>query len=289
MKHWVKQSFSILNQNRSLNNKSPVAIFDSGIGGLTVARRLHSLLPGEQIIYFGDTARVPYGTKSHQIIRQYATQIASFLVKFNPKIIIIACHSVSSLGRSFLERRFSDFVFFDVIQPSVKEAIRVTKNRKIGIIGTPATIASNSYPANIKRFDEGIRVYQKACPLLVPLVEEGWFDTDVTCEIVRHYLIDLLDRDIDTLVLGCTHYPLLKKSIEKIVGSSVHLVDASDATGKAVKEFLTDTGLLNSKEPKPPVLYFSDFPEYRRKIMLNFWNNRQLIIKKVNIERRCDV
>ncbi len=212
MKHSAEQSSSILRQSRLLNRKSPVAIFDSGIGGLTVAKRLNKLLPGEKIIYFGDTARVPYGTKSHQIIRQYATQVAGFLVSFNPKIIVIACHSVSSLGKSFLEKKFHNFVFFDVIRPSVEEAINVTRNRRIGVIGTPATISSNSYPEMLRKIDSSVRVYQKACPLLVPLVEEGWFNMDVTGAIVNHYIQELLDRKIDTLVLGCTHYPLLKKN-----------------------------------------------------------------------------
>lgn len=289
MRHSAKQSFNISDPNSLLNKKSPVAIFDSGIGGLTVAKKLHNLLPGEKIIYFGDTARVPYGTKSHQTIKQYAIQIANFLVKFNPKIIIIACHSVSSLGKFFLERKFPNFVFFDVIEPSITEALRVTKNRKIGIIGTPATISSNSYPTILKGIDTRVKVYQKACPLLVPLVEEGWHDSEVTSIVLKHYIKELLDRKIDTLVLGCTHYPLLKKTIKKIAGPSVNLVDASEVTSRIVKKFLSHSGLLNSKKPKPPVLYFSDFPEYRKKIMLNFWTDEKFIIRKIDIERRHNV
>lgn len=289
MKHSAKQLFSISVPRKLLNKKSPVAIFDSGVGGLTVAKRLHSLMPGEKIVYFGDTARVPYGTKSHQIIKQYAIQIASFLVNFNPKIIIIACHSVSSLGKTFLEKKFRDFVFFDVIQPSAEEAVKVTRNKKIGVIGTPATISSNSYPSIIKKIDNNVEVYQKACPLLVPLVEEGWIDSDVADIIVKQYIQELLDRKIDTLVLGCTHYPLLKKTIKKIAGPTITLVDASEATSRTVKEFLVSYGLLNSRKPKPPVLYFSDFPEYRRRIMSKFWNEKNLIIKKVNIEGRYNV
>lgn len=289
MKHLERQLFNISNPDRSLNKNSPIAIFDSGIGGLTVAKRLYSLLPGEKIIYFGDTARVPYGTKSHQTIKQYAIEIAGFLVRFNPKIIVIACHSVSSLGKSFLEMKFKGFVFFDVIEPSIKQALQATQNKKIGVIGTPATISSGSYPSIIKRMDKTVRVYQKACPLLVPLVEEGWFDTEVTRRVVQYYIKDLLDKKIDTLILGCTHYPLLKKAIRKIAGSSVCLVDASDATSKEVKEFLMRNRMLNSKKPKIPVLHFSDFPEYRKRIMLNFWNRGNFTVRVVDIERSCYV
>ncbi|MGB9643331.1 MAG: glutamate racemase, partial [Candidatus Ratteibacteria bacterium] len=193
-----------------MNKKSPIAIFDSGIGGLTVAKRVHQLLPGEKIIYFGDTARVPYGTKSPEIIMQYAIQITSFLVKFKPKLIVIACHSVSSLGRKFLESRFNSYHFIDVVHPSIEEAMEITRNKKIGVIGTPATISSGRYPEIIKKIGRGTSVYQVACPLLVPLVEEGWTDGPITEAVLRYYMSDLLKKRIDTLILGCTHYPMLK-------------------------------------------------------------------------------
>lgn len=285
MKPLEKQSFSILSQNRSLNKKSPIAVFDSGIGGLTVAKKLHQLMPGEKIIYFGDTARVPYGTKSATVIKQYALQICNFLVQFNPKIIVIACHSVSSIGTLFLKKKFKDFVFFDVIQPSAQQAAKLTKNKKIGVIGTPATISSMMYSMIFKKIDKDISVFQKACPLLVPLVEEGWANTDVAKIIVKHYIEELLEKKIDTLILGCTHYPLLKNTIKKVTDDCVHLIDASDATSMQVEKFLVENRLLNSKKKKTPVLYFSDLPEYRKQIMRNFWQDTVYKIKKVAIER----
>jgi len=285
VKHLEKRLFNISKQNRLLNKKSPIAIFDSGIGGLTVAKKVHMLLPGEKIIYFGDTARVPYGTKSPETIRQYAIQITSFLIKFKPKLIVIACHSVSSLGKKFLENRFNTYHFIDVINPSIEEAIKITKNKKIGVIGTPATISSERYPEIIKRIDRKICVYQAACPLLVPLVEEGWIDGDVIEAVLRYYISDLLKKQIDTLILGCTHYPMLKRAIKKITGNSVHLVDASDATAKKVKTFMIQNTLLNSSKEKFPTLYYSDLPEYRKKIMNNFWKTDGFVIKKVNIEK----
>ncbi|HOJ31403.1 MAG TPA: glutamate racemase [bacterium] len=272
-----------------MNKKSPIAIFDSGIGGLTVAKKIHCLLPGEKIIYFGDTARVPYGTKSPETIRQYAIQIAGFLTRFDPKLIVIACHSVSSLGRKFLENRFSKYHFVDVIHPSIEEAINITKNKKIGVIGTPATIASGRYPEIIRKIDRKMCVYQASCPLLVPLVEEGWFKGDVTEAVLEYYISDLLKKKIDTLILGCTHYPMLKKTIQKIVGNSVNLVDASDATARKVKFFIIKNALSNSYKRKFPTLYFSDLPEYRKKIMNRFWKTDNFMIKKINIERSFNV
>ncbi|MCM8825642.1 MAG: glutamate racemase [Candidatus Omnitrophica bacterium] len=267
-----------------MNKELPIAIFDSGIGGLTVAKRLYRLLPKEKIIYFGDTARVPYGTKSAETIKQYAIQITRFLIRFNPKIIVIACHSVSSLGTSFLKRRFPGITFIDVINPSALQALKTTRNKKIGVIGTPATISSKRYESIIKRIDSQVHVYQKACPLLVPLAEEGWFDTDVTKNIISYYVDDLLEKQIDTLILGCTHYPLLEKAIRAVVGPSVFLVDASEATGIKVKKVLQQQDLLNKGKLKKhvPVLFFSDLPDYRKKIMSRFWNTQALLIKKAS-------
>jgi glutamate racemase len=266
-----------------LTKKSPIAIFDSGVGGLTVARQLHRMLPGEKLIYFGDTARVPYGTKSPEVIRQYAIQITQFLSIFDPKMIIIACHSVSSIGKAFLKKRFPGYVFFDVIEPSIEDALKSTRNKRIGVIGTPATISSGRYVSMIKTADASVRTYQKACPLLVPFVEEGWLNGDIVEAVIKRYIQGLLSKDIDTIILGCTHYPLLKKSIRKVVGDSVNLIDASYATGRKIVRFLRENNLCNSPEKKVPLLYFSDLPSYKRRTMFFFWRNRNLIIKKVSL------
>lgn len=283
MKHLAKQLSSISNQGRLLTKKSPIAIFDSGVGGLTVARQLHRMLPGEKLIYFGDTARVPYGTKSPEVIRQYAIQITQFLSIFDPKMIIIACHSVSSIGKAFLKKRFPGYVFFDVIEPSIEDALKSTRNKRIGVIGTPATISSGRYVSMIKTADASVRTYQKACPLLVPFVEEGWLNGDIVEAVIKRYIQGLLSKDIDTIILGCTHYPLLKKSIRKVVGDSVNLIDASYATGRKIVRFLRENNLCNSPEKKVPLLYFSDLPSYKRRTMFFFWRNRNLIIKKVSL------
>ena len=266
--------------------KSPIAIFDSGVGGLTVARQLHRILPGEKLIYFGDTARVPYGTKSPEIIKQYAIQITQFLSGFDPKMIVIACHSVSSIGKTFLKRRFPGYVFFDVIEPSIEDALKSTHNKRIGIIGTPATILSGRYVSMIKSADASVRTYQKACPLLVPFVEEGWLDGDVVEAVIKRYIEGLLSEDIDTLILGCTHYPLLKKSIRKVVGNSVNLIDASYAIGRKIVRFLRENNLCNSPKKKIPLLYFSDLPAYKRRTMFFFWRNRNLVIRKACLKEK---
>lgn len=281
MRHLVKQSFNISNQDRLSDKKAPIAVFDSGVGGLTVAKWLHRNLPGEKLIYFGDTARVPYGTKSPDVIKQYAIQITQFLIRVKPKVIIIACHSVSSIGKTFLEKKFPEYVFFDVIEPSVEDALKFTRNKKIGVIGTPATISSNRYISMIKAINSSVKIYQKACPLLVPLVEEGWLNGKVVETVIKQYISDLLSKGIDTLILGCTHYPLLKRSIKKVTGNSVNLVDASCATGKKIIRFLEENNLRNSSKSKVPVLYFSDLPLYRKKTMLVFWRNKKLVVKKI--------
>ncbi len=199
--------------------KNPVAVFDSGIGGLTVVKEISGLLPREKIIYFGDTTRFPYGTKSKQVIRDYALQICRFLEKFEPKITVIACHSVSSLALVFLRKNFRGKQFLDVLTPSVDRAVKMTSNGKIGVIGTPATISSNMYEILIHRINPEIRIYSRACPLLVPLAEEGWFGGPIPDSIVRYYISGLLGKNIDTLILACTHYPLLKNVIRRVAGA----------------------------------------------------------------------
>ncbi len=223
-----------------------VGVFDSGIGGLTVVREIKRLMPGQPLVYFGDTARTPYGTKSRATITRYALEDTRFLLEQGAGIIVIACHSAASIASAAVEKEFSVPVF-EVVSPSVEQAVRVTRNRRIGIIGTRATIESRVYENKIPELLPGSVVLGMPCPLLVPLVEEGWLKRRETRMIVRKYIRPLKERQVDTLVMGCTHYPLLKDIIEAKAGKRIVTVDPSLETALAVKRFLEVSG--GSAEP----------------------------------------
>jgi len=249
--------------------ENPIGIFDSGIGGLSVVKQIIKILPYEDIVYFGDTARVPYGIKSKQVIKKFAVDDVNFLLKYNPKIIIIACHTVSSYASEFLKKKFKDINFIDVIEPTVEKAIEITKNNKIGVIGTPATISSGKYQSLLSK--NGISVYTRDCPLFVPIVEEGWFENKISYEIAKIYLSELRKKNIDTLILGCTHYPYLKKTIKKVIGKNVRIVDASYQVAVKVKRFLEKNGLKKEKKGGKIFLFFSDIgPNLRKTVNLFF-------------------
>lgn len=217
--------------------KKPIGIFDSGIGGLTVYKSIRSSFNEEDMIYFGDTARVPYGPKSTNTIIDYSIQNARFLLQQHIKILVVACNTSSSVALEEL-RRITSIPIIDVIQPGAEQAVVSSKNRRIGVIGTEGTIRSNAYYNAIKCLLNDAQIYSKACPLFVPLAEEGWHDNKITYEIAKEYLNDLISQDIDTLVLGCTHYPLLKNIIQRIVGKHVTLVDSSEAIVSYLKRLL---------------------------------------------------
>jgi glutamate racemase len=205
-------------------NDLPIGVFDSGVGGLTVLRALAKRWPGEKFIYLADTARLPYGTKSPETIEQYLIQNLKFFLQYGVKAIVVACNSASSV---LLERRIPCPVpILNVITPGAKLAAQATKTKKIGVLGTRATVLSQAYVHAIQKIDPSIEVQQQACPLLVPLVEENWIDDPLTNMVIYRYLQDLLKQPIDTLVLGCTHYPVLKNAFQKVVGSSVELIDS---------------------------------------------------------------
>jgi len=224
----------------------PIGIFDSGVGGLTVADKLFRFLPGEDIIYFGDTARVPYGNKSRETVTRFSGEIVGFLQKFKVKLVIVACNTASSLSLETLKKAFSVPVV-GVIEPGAELALTLSKKRRVGIIGTEATIASAVYKREIKSRDKGCAVFQKSCPLFVPLVENRWLNGRITRETARRYLSPLLKRDPDVIVLGCTHYPLLKGVIKKIAGRKVRLVDSSAAVADYVRAFLREKDMLNTR------------------------------------------
>lgn len=221
---------------------SPIGVFDSGIGGLTVAASLRRLLPSEKILYIGDTARVPYGGKSRPTVERYSLEIGNLLLSEHAKIIVVACNTASALGVPRMKEVFQVPVQ-GVILPGAKAAVSSTKNKLIGVIGTRATIASGAYEHAIRDIDPAAQIHSTACPLLVPLIEEGLFDDPVTDQVLARYLEPLLARGIDTLVLGCTHYPLLKPAIAKIAGPSVSLVDSAENCALAVQSLLRDARL----------------------------------------------
>lgn len=244
----------------------PIGVFDSGIGGLTVVRELFEQLPQESIIYFGDTARVPYGTKSPSVIRRFGVQNTKFLLQYDVKLIVVACHTVSSIALNDLKVQF-DVSFIDVVVPGIQAALSVTQNHRIGVIGTRATILSEAYPKGILTQRKGSTVFSVACPLFVPLVEEGLIEGPIIESIARMYLESLCSQNIDTLILGCTHYPLLKPVIQRVVGEKVTLIDSAKETARSVKEYLVRNHLENDSLEKPTHRFFvSDIPEHFQKI-----------------------
>ena len=237
-------------------SKRPIGIFDSGVGGLTVTKEVINVLPKEDIVYFGDTARVPYGSKSKELVYKFSCEIINFLKQQNVKAIIIACNTVSSNCYEDLKSKF-DIPIIEVLNPGVASAVKVTKNKKIGIIGTEATIRSNQYEKKIKDKLKDAKVYSKACPLFVPLAEEGLLEDKITIDVASMYLEELKKYNIDSLILGCTHYPLLKNTIKKVIGEDVTIVDPAFETAIQMKKFLQEKGIEN-KEGGNHKFYVSD-------------------------------
>jgi len=231
----------------------PIGIFDSGIGGLTVVRQVHRVLPHEDLVYLGDTARVPYGTKSPGTVVRFACEDMQFLIEQKVKAVVVACNTVSAWALPTLEENFAVPVF-GVIVPGAQAALSRSRNRRIGVIGTAATVRSQAYARAILARDDSARVFARACPLLVPLVEEGWTSHKITQAILRVYLSPMLRRGIDTLVLGCTHYPLLKTSIRRVAGNKVALVDSAESCARFLNERLRATNLLHQTRRRAGVI-----------------------------------
>ena len=225
----------------------PIGVFDSGIGGLTVVAALRKLLPAESIFYIGDTARVPYGGKSQTTIERYSQELSGLLLAERAKLIVVACNTASALGVPRLKETLRIPVT-GVIEPGAQAAVKATRSGKVGVIGTRATIASRAYERAIEELDSDITVFAEACPLLVPLIEEGWLDDPVTDSVIARYLEKLLRSGVDTLVLGCTHYPLMRSAIQRFVGPNVTLVDSAQNTALAVQKMLTSQKLAAPKK-----------------------------------------
>ncbi len=234
--------------DNGLQRNAPIGVFDSGVGGLTVFREIMRQIPNEKIIYFGDTARVPYGSKSRETVTRYSEQIVRFLRTFHVKTIVVACNTASACALDTLEQDI-DIPIIGVVKPGARAAVDVTKNGRIGVIGTEATIGSQIYTEYISKLNRNVTIYGRACPLFVPLVEEGLLEDPVTDEIARRYLAELIDIDIDTLLLGCTHYPLIRSTLSRIVGDRVTLVNPAYETALELKNMLREMDLLNEDPP----------------------------------------
>ncbi len=244
----------------SKSSEKPIGIFDSGVGGLTVVRAVMNKLPHENIVYFGDTARVPYGPKSPQTVRDYAAQDTEFLMSHDVKMIVIACNTVSSVALEVV-RKHSRVPVIGVIVPGAKAAVASTKVKRIGVIGTLGTIISNAYRNAIRQFDSEATVFDQACPLFVPLAEEGWIDHQATGLIAKEYLFPLKLKKIDTLVLGCTHYPILEPAIRSVFDGTVTMIDSGHAAAAEVDSTLNSESMRNTNKDKGNAFFFvSDIP-----------------------------
>ncbi|NLG04692.1 MAG: glutamate racemase [Clostridia bacterium] len=275
-------------------NSNPIGVFDSGVGGLTVVKEIMRQIPNENLVYFGDTARVPYGNKSTTTIIKYTRQIIRFLDTHDVKAIVVACNTMSACSLEEVEKELK-VPIIGVVKPGAKAAVERTKNHKIGVIATQSTINSRMYERFIQCIDPKISVYGKACPLFVPLVEEGLWDDSVTYEIASRYLDELQKKDIDALILGCTHYPLLKHTIAKVVGENINLVNPAYETSRELKHLLEEMDLIN-EEPlqdhsEQYRFYVSDVEEKFRSFAetifadVNPYVAKNLITKQVDIER----
>ena len=227
---------------------APIGVFDSGLGGLTVVREIMRNLPDESITYFGDTARVPYGNKSKETIIRYSRQIVHFLEEKKVKAIVVACNTASALALDTIEKEIS-LPILGVVRPGADMAIASTVNKRVGVIATEGTIRSGLYRQLICGADPEMQVFEKACPLFVPLVEEGWTKDPITEEVARRYLQEILDKDIDALIMGCTHYPLLRSLLKKIVGDSVQLINPAYETAQALGRMLDEYDLRHDPVP----------------------------------------
>jgi len=229
-------------------HNNPIGVFDSGVGGLTVAREIMRQLPNERIVYFGDTARVPYGSKSRETVTRFSRQIVHFLETQQVKAIVVACNTASAYALEELEKEV-DIPIIGVVKPGARAALAATVNKRIGVVATEATINSGIYNRYIEENDSSVSIVGKACPLFVPLVEEGLWEDPVTDEIARRYLAELSDSGIDTLILGCTHYPMLRSTVAKIMGENVTLVNPAYETARELKELLASRGLESEHRP----------------------------------------
>ena len=271
----------------SENREAPIGVFDSGVGGLTVAREIMRNLPSERIVYFGDTARVPYGSKSRESIIRFSRQIIHFLQEEHVKAIVVACNTASAYALDEVQKDLN-IPIIGVVKPGAKVAAEATRNKRIGVIGTKGTIGSNIYADYIHEIDPEITVVGKACPLFVPLVDEGWLKDPVTVEVAERYLQELQEQDVDTLVMGCTHYPLLRSVLRELLGEKVTLVNPAYETAQSLKQLLKEMNLDNpgiKEEEFPYRFYVSDLADQFTAFANSILPYDVSMTKKIDIER----
>lgn len=262
----------------------PIGVFDSGIGGLTVVKEFMEILPNENIVYFGDTARVPYGSKSKETVIKFSIQDVNFLKSQNVKAVVVACNTASAASIDVLKQKY-DIPIIGVVEAGAKMAADITKNKKVGIIGTEGTIASGAYSNFIKKLLPDVDIFTKACSLFVPIVEDGWYNTDIAYMVAERYLQDIKRNGVDTLVMGCTHYPLLKKVLQKIMGDDVNLVNPAYQTAYTTKSLLEKNDMLAQEGIKPERRYYvSDNIEKFEHVGTDFLNRKVECAQKINIE-----
>ena len=265
----------------------PIGVFDSGVGGLTVAREIMRQIPNERIVYFGDTARVPYGSKSKETVTKYSRQIVRFLETQNVKAIVIACNTASAYALEQIEKEIK-VPIIGVVKPGAVTAARATQNGKVGVIATEGTIQSEIYTQYIKELKQDASVIGKACPLFVPLVEEGLLEDPVTDEIAQRYLSVLIDSGIDTLILGCTHYPLIRSTVGRVMGEKVTLVNPAYETAIELKRLLEEYNMLQDEKPALGTnqyqFFVSDGADKFQQFANNIFKYGVLAVKQINIE-----
>ncbi len=265
-------------------NPRPIGVFDSGVGGLTVVHELQRQLPHESLIYFGDTARVPYGNKSPETVRRYAREILRFLLEREVKLVVVACNTASAHALEELQR-ISPVPVEGVVEPGARAAVGASRAGHIGVIGTAGTMASGAYERAIRALEPAVRVTQRACPLFVPLVEEGWLDQPATKLVAHEYLDGLRSDGIDTLVLGCTHYPLLKPLLGEVMGEGIRLIDSAEETAAAVGRALKASGnAAPPNEPGKTRFVVSDAPGQFEKVGAAFLGDRVRDVELVTME-----
>lgn len=270
----------------SNNKEKPIGIFDSGVGGLTIALEIMRKLPNENIVYFGDTARVPYGTKSKETIIHYSRQIVKFLKEKNVKAIVVACNTASAFALDTIEKEL-DIPIIGVVKPGAKASTQITESKKVGVIGTEGTIKSKIYSEYIKTLDPEIEVIGSACPLFVPLVEEGWTHDMITEEVAERYLEEMKASGVDSLILGCTHYPLLRTLLKKVLGDSITLVNPAYETALSLDELLRENDIASDGDKGTFDIYVSDDPEKFKKFAkksMKEYADRVDEVTQINIE-----
>lgn len=248
---------------------SPIGVFDSGLGGLTVVHALQQTLPSESIIYFGDTARVPYGTKSDETVTRFAHQIVEFLIRREVKLIVVACNTASAVALPSLEQR-NRIPIMGVIEPGARSALETTRSHHIGIIGTQSTVHSDAYATTLKKLDPASRTTSAACPLFVPLAEEGWADSEIAEMVAREYLSPFRSNDMDVLILGCTHYPLLRRTIEVALPDHIMIIDSARAVAIEVQSILKDNHMEADSEAGELRCFVSDMPQKFQELAQRF-------------------